>query len=350
MKALLKKTRKWVDIDTKFMFDNQYNTVDTPTGKGKRIFDEEIVRLYEDERIPRLNEYHSVYNGKVFNTEEEFKDYCAENRRKYETNEACHDCFYCKKRRINETKTTSKEKINGKIKETVVEEYELEPYCDYKYDDKCELLAPERYGVVHPWQNAYFVKHPYGHIFDSQEEELDILVKGCWRIKVESSSFVLYNSKYSFRGDFKVTYNTYEPSVSNVTFETIGFPNTKTFDKVCYMFKDKINIYIKRICDFNSKVMSSWMYRQPDGTMLDEVEIDGKMIKRPEPILKEEYQVRWLLKDLKIDLSMLDCYREYEEREGYDEETQDNYIKSILENPGLMRIFIDEIRNLTKWN
>lgn len=350
MKALLKKTRQWVDIDTKFMFDNQYNTVDTPTEKGKRIFDSEIVRLYEDERIPRLNEFHSVYNGKVFNTEEEFKDYCAENRRKYETKEACPDCFYCHKRKINETKTTSKEEVNGKIKETVVEEYELEPYCNYKYNDKCELLAPESHGIVHPWQNAYFIKHPYGNLFDSQKEEFDISVKGSWRIKVEGSSFLLYNSKYSFRGDFEVNDTTYVPRVLRVTFETLGFPNTKTFDEVYDMFKDRINICIKGICDFNSKVMRSWMYRQPDGTMLDEVEIDGKMIKRPDPILKEEYQVRWLLKDLKIDLSMLDCYREYEEGEGYDEDTQDDYIKSILGNPGLMKIFLDEIRNFTKWN
>lgn len=44
MKALL-KSGKWAEIDTRYLFHNQYNTIE-----GKRIFDSEILRVVDDVR------------------------------------------------------------------------------------------------------------------------------------------------------------------------------------------------------------------------------------------------------------------------------------------------------------
>lgn len=44
MKALL-KSRKWVEIDTRYLFHNQYNTIE-----GNRILDSEILRVVDDVR------------------------------------------------------------------------------------------------------------------------------------------------------------------------------------------------------------------------------------------------------------------------------------------------------------
>lgn len=48
MKALLKKNHEWVDIDTRHLFHDQYNTVGP---EGARIFDKDIIRIEDDARI-----------------------------------------------------------------------------------------------------------------------------------------------------------------------------------------------------------------------------------------------------------------------------------------------------------
>lgn len=297
MKALLKRNKKWVDIETQYVFDNQYNTA------NGRIFDNEIVRIYDDVRIPRLTEFRSVYNGKFFKTEEEFKNYCDENRRKYETKENCLNCFYCQKRKINEKKTIEKENNNGVYKETVTETYELEPYCSYKYEDKCELLAPERYGIVHPWVNAYFVKNPYGNLFNKQEEETYYL-KASWYVKIKGFDFELYNSRKRFLG----TYTKHDSDII-VTWERLDFPKTKIFGIVVNLMRDMLKYHLNKIRDFNKNVMSSWQYRQPDYTLLEEVEVNGEKIKRPEPFIQTTFQLEELLYDLDFNLQDFDCFK-----------------------------------------
>lgn len=46
MRALLKKNLTWVTIDTRFLFNNQYNTIET----NERIFDRDILRMENDVR------------------------------------------------------------------------------------------------------------------------------------------------------------------------------------------------------------------------------------------------------------------------------------------------------------
>lgn len=298
MKALLKRNKKWVDIDTQYVFDNQYNTA------NGRIFDNEIVRIYDDVRIPRLTEFRSVYNGKFFKTEEEFKNYCDENRRKYETKEHCLNCFYCHKRKINENKTIEKENNNGVYKETITETYELEPYCSYKYEDKCELLAPERYGIVHPWVNAYFIKNPYGNLFEKLEEEKTYYLKGSWYVKIKGFDFELYNLRERFLG----TYTKHNSDII-VTWERLDFPKTKIFEIVVQMMRDMLKYHLNKIRDYNKKVMSSWQYKQPDNTLLEEVEINGEKYKRPEPFIQTTFQLEELLNDLDIILEHSDYFK-----------------------------------------
>ena len=48
MRALL-KTGEWVDIDTKCLFENQYNT--TEECGNKRIFDGQIQKIENDARV-----------------------------------------------------------------------------------------------------------------------------------------------------------------------------------------------------------------------------------------------------------------------------------------------------------
>ena len=99
MKAYL-KNGTICEIDTTYLFDNQYNTTD-----GKRIFDNEIERIEDDARV---NMGKCKWCGAMIKKGEEEKHFHEKETR------GCGGCFWYRERQegetIRETKTT-KEKI-----------------------------------------------------------------------------------------------------------------------------------------------------------------------------------------------------------------------------------------------
>ncbi len=122
MKALL-KSGEWVEIDTAYIFNNQYNTVD-----GKRIFDQDIKRIVDDVR-PGLGRCR--YCGAIIKRGEENKHFDEMERR------PCSGCFWERERLVSSTrqepiieKTTND---NGEVttRKTVVTTSKYEKYCEY---------------------------------------------------------------------------------------------------------------------------------------------------------------------------------------------------------------------------
>ena len=83
MKALLKDTYEWVDVETDTVFDDQYNTA------TRRIFDRDIVRLYGDVRILYPDLCTCGYCGKLCLSKADYERHVAEEKSKVGKCEGC---------------------------------------------------------------------------------------------------------------------------------------------------------------------------------------------------------------------------------------------------------------------
>lgn len=170
MKAVL-KTGKTVDIDTSFLANNQYNTVDR-----QRIFDGEILAIIDDARVGRGV---CKYCGATVNRGEEEKHF-AEVEEKIKS---CDGCFWDRKKCVCKNEISSDTQVEelpgGRLKETrtVTTEYIMQPYCEHevKYGH-CVHEECRSYGIN--WfvpENTFFLKYPNG--FDEIQVDAEHLVK-----------------------------------------------------------------------------------------------------------------------------------------------------------------------------
>lgn len=172
MKALL-NSGAWVEIDTAYLFTDQYNTVD-----GKRIFDRDIKRIEDDAR-PGFGKCR--YCGAIVKRGEEDKHFLEKESK------PCQGCFWYRDKLIHSTRKPPivKESVNENgetvTEKTVVTVAKYEKCCAFaeKYGG-CNNKECRRMGIE--WftpQNTFFLKYPGG--FESIPE-VD---------KLESRGFIL---------------------------------------------------------------------------------------------------------------------------------------------------------------
>lgn len=316
MKALLVKDRKWVDIDTEYIFNDQYNTAD-----GRRIFDTQIIRFYEDIRIQNPEMCKCGYCGKIFMTNEDYARHIEEE--KSLVKKGCSSCFWSRvkieketlEEDITDTRKASKENVTcygdtwenthterRRIREicTAVCEHEKEYHC-------CTHTEHAEYAEKHReyFKNTYFVLRPYGNLFDGfnfddtfefsckgngkknfklilDKDTLDFHVIGTYRRKVFVDTVVSFKSKKL--GYFDMSEVLKKNGVS-------GFVSCRVEN----FADDKARHFRYMAESYNKRVTDDFLYTQPDGTVLTEVVIDGKTVARPAPVsfawmekLKEE--------------------------------------------------------------
>lgn len=184
MKALLKDRKTWVDIDTAYLFNNQYNTAD-----GKRIFDKDVAAIRDD---ARRGMGKCRYCGALVKRGEEEKHF-AEREAK-----PCDGCFWQRERVTHkDVETTEKTETgaDGKIQRvkvrTITERVEkVCAYCDNDCGRKtnCTLRECRVYGIN--WftpENTFFLKYPDGFESIPEVDKLEargfVLTDGarnCW--------------------------------------------------------------------------------------------------------------------------------------------------------------------------
>lgn len=167
MKALL-NNGEWTEIDTTYLFNNQYNTKD-----GKRIFDGDIFRIDGDVR-------HGLgkcrYCGAMVKKGEEEKHFLEQE------NKDCEGCFWYRNRLISsesnppEIKKTTNENGKTVTQETVVTVSKYEKVCTYrdKYGE-CTYKECRRRGIE--WftpENTFFLKYPNGFSSIPEIDKLEI--------------------------------------------------------------------------------------------------------------------------------------------------------------------------------
>lgn len=160
MKALLKDSQKWVDIDTSTLFRTQYNTAD-----GRRIFDTDISAIMDD---ARRNMGKCRYCGALIKRGEEEKHFTEME------NKGCAGCFWHMERAVDsktstETNTTINENGESVTVQTKTTIETLKRVCTYSENGRadregdCTLKECRRLGIS--WftpENTFFLKYPNG--------------------------------------------------------------------------------------------------------------------------------------------------------------------------------------------
>jgi hypothetical protein len=142
------------EVDTKFMFGNQYNTTD-----GERVFDKDIKYIIDD---VRLGEFYcsSVKQG----TYEEVAQAIAEKRSQINKCEGCW-WFHEHNRVKDKCHRDREEVIDGNKKSVFINEkivYEIS--CAYipKYGNKCVNDIDETPKLFREVNDCFFCKYPQG--------------------------------------------------------------------------------------------------------------------------------------------------------------------------------------------
>ena len=153
-KDLIPLRGQWVEVDTKHLFNNQYNLKDYDL----RIFDEDIEAVKDDERKNRVG---CGYCGKQYNSMEELEAHYLEEEAKI--NKCENNCWWYQNY-IKDTQHSTESHINenGEKVEERKTIYTWGKHCTYKNGcthnehrkHKITIFAPE---------NTYFLKYPNGY-------------------------------------------------------------------------------------------------------------------------------------------------------------------------------------------
>lgn len=164
MKALLRKTNEWVEIDTKCLFHNQYNT--TEECGNRRIFDRDIEEIQDDARIGKGV---CKYCGKIVEKGKEREHYEQEKNKKCSLLES-DKCFW-KRKKIISQKYTPLKKETSCTGNTFTEVESVETVTEFSFccehNEKyggCTYEQCEKYGIN--WfteENCFFLKYPKGY-------------------------------------------------------------------------------------------------------------------------------------------------------------------------------------------
>lgn len=154
----MKSTGEWIEIETDYLFNNQYNTVD-----GRRIYDQDVSEIEND---ARANMGRCRYCGAMIRRGEDEKHF-AEREAK-----SCAGCFWWRERTKERSRTRESETTTGengeKITRTIITTVEeCEPLCSYAEVGSCKtgctLTECRAFGIE--WftpENTFFLKYPKG--------------------------------------------------------------------------------------------------------------------------------------------------------------------------------------------
>ena len=176
MRAQLKSDKSWVTIDTRHLFNDQYNAIEL----NKRIFDRDILCMEDDVRgglgrcgycgaIVAKNPGTTLNGGILPTAEEHFA--AMESKR-------CAECWWYRDRCIQRDVEKVPEQVDSVSlggdqfrkttvsKRIITEIYEKQcTYDSQKYGDKCECVnACHRYYGIN-WftkENTFFLRYPNG--------------------------------------------------------------------------------------------------------------------------------------------------------------------------------------------
>ena len=239
MRALL-KNGKTVEIDTSFLFENQYNTMD-----GARIFDAQIARIYDDARVGMGK---CRYCGKLLKRGEE-EAHFAERE-----SHTCDGCFWHQNKMLtcDHSKPIVKETIGDDgariVEETKTVVTTYQKYCAYgKYAGKadCNYKECRAYGIE--WftpENTFFLRFPNGFepipAKDMNADEFIMFDNGTrWYYKNKIGSYHLNieldhgGIRYYSISNCRVHYNFRRVGGTWFLYDyTFGWRSAKTLDKV----------------------------------------------------------------------------------------------------------------------
>lgn len=151
---LVLKTGEIKEVDTKFIFNNQYNTAD-----GERVYDTAVHHIIDD---IRLGEFYcsSVKQG----TYDEVAQAIAEERAKINKCEGCY--WFHKHTRIEDECSRQREEIKDGNKKIIVENNKTvyEVSCAYvpNYKDKCVHDIDEKPILFREKNDCFFCQYPQG--------------------------------------------------------------------------------------------------------------------------------------------------------------------------------------------
>lgn len=150
MELVLKNGRR-VEVDTKYLFSNQYNGID-----GKRYFDKDVAKIIDD---ARLGDYYiSNYTGKR-GSYEEVKKHIDEYRAKINK---CDECSWYRTGKCLDSHRQVKRDGNN---ETINEYYKYELVCGYKeggFCSRCAYDIEQEPVLLRDKDYCYFCEHPEG--------------------------------------------------------------------------------------------------------------------------------------------------------------------------------------------
>lgn len=204
MRALL-KSGKWVEIDTSFLFENQYNT--TEEYGGERIFDGQIQKIEDDARIGKGR---CKYCGAIvekgqeedhFTKMEEIKKTCSMDDIEVKS------CFW--KRRHYLGKAEVKSEIKTEIVDGIAKTVELRtieekwiPYCSHEEaHGGCTHDKHREMGIS--WfteENCFFLKYPNGY----EQFTLADWTNGSWYPKYNSETNFVNKSYSRMLGSYRL--------------------------------------------------------------------------------------------------------------------------------------------------
>jgi hypothetical protein len=255
------------EIDTSFMFDNQYNTID-----GERIHDTDIKQIIDD---VRLGEFYCC--SKKQGTYEEVQKAIDEERSHIHD---CKNCFwYGTVERVKEK--CHKEKTVDGDEEIIVETTTYKKGCRYvpQYSEKCVYDIKETPKLFRDVQDCFFCKHPegipnmtdfihfmidnhekYGIVPYWLEDELSYDTSFKYNKTFGSYAFVKqYYSNYfelsNARHSFKFIYDFNNKKF--ILVDGIGYKEVKTFTTNEYDYKTQKG-YEKTITNFDK--FSKWFF------------------------------------------------------------------------------------------
>ncbi|MBQ3799804.1 MAG: hypothetical protein II837_05845 [Treponema sp.] len=295
MKALLKDTYEWVDVETDTVFDDQYNTA------TRRIFDRDIVRLYEDVRILHPDLCTCGYCGKLCLSKADYEKHVAEEKSKVGK---CEGCFW---RSVSVDEEAIEEEIlsgsmpDGKncgeegeclLSRKVRLNYKIS--CRYaETDDRYGKCTHEAHGALEPklFDKAYFVKHPYGMLFDSLRlppSEVTRVYKGA-----STRTYKIWLNPNTLEWRATAPYGKDEAcgkakiqGWKNGWYSKLDLVTEKEFKANNFLLRDIENFvedFVGSVALFNGRVADDRNYTQPDGSLLDSVMLNGVKVNRPKP-------------------------------------------------------------------
>lgn len=152
-KALRENSGKWLEVETEYLFENQYNV------SFGRIFDNMVAAVRDD---ARLNMGRCKYCGALVRKGEEEKHFAEKEK------EGCSGCWYYRFRRYGEKTIREEKRIDNGVefitRQTWEEEKQVCTYCESEHRKAdCNKKECREWGIN--WftpENTFFLRYPYG--------------------------------------------------------------------------------------------------------------------------------------------------------------------------------------------